>query len=355
MISDSANDKPDDHLEPEHEEARAPVGQSWLQAIRARFGIHEPQTLRGMIEDALRDEAGKDGEFSAQEREMLLRLMEFGTSRVEDIMVPRADIIAVDETAGIGSLIRLFDEAEVSRIPVYNGTLDDPRGMVHIKDFFRWLVEQSGGRALHDLKEEAKAAAPADEKNAPSIGHLKNADLNKIDWSLPISATKIKRPVLYVPPSMPATNLLIRMQTTHIHMALVVDEYGGTDGLVTIEDLVEQIVGEIEDEHDEADAAQIVDDPKLGLIALGRTPVADLEELLGQKILTAEEEEEIETLGGLLFSHLGRVPVKGEIAQIAGGVDLEVLEADPRSVKKIRIHRRAPESGNADPSGANRA
>jgi CBS domain containing-hemolysin-like protein len=137
---------------------------------------------------------------------------------------------------------------------------------------------------------------------------------------------------------MPAMNLLIRMQTTRIHMALVVDEYGGTDGLVTIEDLVEQIVGDIEDEHDEAEAAHIVNDPKLGLVASARTPVRELEAHFGLKLLTPEEEEDIDTLGGLAFAIVGRVPARGELIRHASGLEFEVLDADPRRVKKLKIH-----------------
>jgi CBS domain containing-hemolysin-like protein len=168
-------------------------------------------------------------------------------------------------------------------------------------------------------------------------------DLSRADLSKPISATKLRRPVIFVPPSMPAANLLIRMQATHIHMALVVDEFGGTDGLVTIEDLVEQIVGQIEDEHDEAAAVNIARDAKLGLVTAGRTPVRELEEHLGLKLLTPEEEAEIDTLGGLVFSLAGRVPVRGDVIEHPAGVDFEVLDADPRRVKRLRVHMRRPE------------
>ena len=150
---------------------------------------------------------------------------------------------------------------------------------------------------------------------------------------------------------MPAMNLLIRMQSTRIHMALVVDEYGGTDGLVSIEDLVEQIVGEIEDEHDELEVAHINEDAKLGLIASARTPVKELEARLGVKLLKPEEEEEIDTLGGLVFAMLGRVPARGELVRHPAGLEFEVLDADPRRVKKLKIHRARPDvnSGVSEP------
>jgi CBS domain containing-hemolysin-like protein len=158
--------------------------------------------------------------------------------------------------------------------------------------------------------------------------------------------------MIFVPPSMPAANLLIRMQSTHIHMALVVDEYGGTDGLVTIEDLVEQIVGEIEDEHDEAEASNIVQDAKLGLVLQARTPVNELESHLGLRLLKPEEAEDIDTLGGLVFALLGRVPARGELIRHPAGIEFEVLDADPRRVKKLRIHlpRPTPKDGAAAPA-----
>ncbi len=147
---------------------------------------------------------------------------------------------------------------------------------------------------------------------------------------------------------MPAMNLLMRMQTTRIHMALVVDEYGGTDGLVTIEDLVEQIVGDIEDEHDEAEDAHITLDPKLGLVASARTPVSELEERLGLKLLREGEEADIDTVGGLVFTCVGRIPSRGELVRHPSGVEFEILDADPRRIKRMRIH--APRSKAEAPS-----
>ena len=153
--------------------------------------------------------------------------------------------------------------------------------------------------------------------------------------------------MIYVPPSMPAANLLLRMQATHIHMALVVDEYGGTDGLVTIEDLVEQIVGDIEDEHDEEEAANIVSDAKLGLITVARTPIQELEKYLGTKLLDPEQASEIETVGGLISSLAGRVPARGELVVHPSGIEFEVLDADRRRVKKLRVHLPAALPGEA--------
>jgi CBS domain containing-hemolysin-like protein len=156
--------------------------------------------------------------------------------------------------------------------------------------------------------------------------------------------------MIFVPPSMPAANLLIRMQSTHIHMALVVDEYGGTDGLVTIEDLVEQIVGDIEDEHDEAEAANITRDTKLGLVSSARTPVKELEEHLGLKLLKPGEEADVDTLGGLVFSLIGRIPARGELIRHPAGIEFEVLDADPRRIKKLRVHMPRVGAGEAGPA-----
>lgn len=339
---------------PTADETRAAAGpQGWLQALRARLGMPGQQTLRDTIEYALRDEDRTAQAFSAEEREMLLRLLRFGASRVEDIMVPRADIISLEESEPIHELLRTFEEAGVSRIPVYHETLDDPRGMIHIKDLFRWLMAETQGREPIAPKPSSSAMKPAVSKTDKAT--IADLDLGRCDLGRPISAAKIRRQVLYVPPSMPAMNLLIRMQTTRIHMALVVDEYGGTDGLVTIEDLVEQIVGDIEDEHDEAEAAHITKEPKVGMVASARTPVAELEAHVGMKLLTPDEEQEIDTLGGLVFAIVGRVPTRGEIVRHeASGIEFEVLDADPRRVKKLKIHpansRHAPQSPGTPPT-----
>jgi CBS domain containing-hemolysin-like protein len=280
---------------------------------------------------------------------MLRRLLRFGGLRVEDIMVPRADIIALEESEPLSELLRMFGEAGVSRIPLFNETLDDPRGMIHIKDLFRWLLKEAGGETFNAPIAVA-GAPPMPMSDESAARHL---DFCGLDLSRPISVAKIRRPVLYVPPSMPATNLLIRMQSTRIHMALVVDEYGGTDGLVTIEDLVEQVVGEIEDEHDVAEAAHISIEPKLGLVASARTPIKELEEHLGLKLLKPEEEEDIDTLGGLMFALLGRVPVRGELVRHPSGLELEVLDADARRLKKVRIHQ--PRAIGAAPASSEKA
>ncbi len=305
-------------------------GQGWMQLLRAKLGLTGPQTLRDTLEGVLKA-PDTDAAFSDAERSMMARLLRFGASRVVDIMVPRADITCLDENEPIADLLRTFNEAGVSRIPIYRETLDDPRGMIHIKDLYRWLMAEA--LRLEGDAIASGASTDVHEGMAPRI------DLSHVDLARPITTAKIRRQVLYVPPSMPAADLLIKMQSTRIHMALVVDEYGGTDGLVTIEDLVEQIVGNIEDEHDEEEETNIVADPRLGLIASARTPIAELERRLEVKLLGEGEEEDIDTLGGLVFALLGRVPSRGELIRHPSGIEFEVLDADPRRVKKLKIHR----------------
>jgi CBS domain containing-hemolysin-like protein len=319
-------------------------GIGWLNALFGRLRAQGGQPLRQTLEEALRADAGS---FSAEERQMLLRLLRFGIKRVDDVMVPRADIIAIDESEPLSELLRLFQEAGVSRIPVFHETLDDPRGMVHIKDLLGWMIAEATGQsgaewsAGKDRKggDAADAQPTVSEQPAHAEAQAPVAlDFGTVDLKRPILAARLRRPVLYVPPSMPAMNLLLRMQSTRNHMALVVDEYGGTDGLVTIEDIVEQIVGEIEDEHDETEEQLIWKDSKLGLVAHARAPIAALEQRLGITLLKEGEEADIDTLGGLVFSLVGRVPARGEIVRHPLGVEFEVLDADARKVKKLRIH-----------------
>jgi CBS domain containing-hemolysin-like protein len=287
---------------------------SWLERLLARFGLGEEPDLREVIEDALArgKEAGGDT-FSAQERAMLRNILRFGKLTVEDVMVPRADIIAVEDTITVAELLRVFREAEHSRLPVYTETLDDPRGMIHIRDLMSWIT----------------TAGEKDEANL---------DLGAVDLASTIGAINIIREILYVPPSMPVLDLLLRMQLSRRHLALVVDEYGGTDGLVSIEDLVEEIVGEIDDEHDVAEEPLIREDPRHGFVADARTPIETLEQRFGIDLLSPEQEEDIDTIGGLVFALAGRIPARGERVHHPSGIEFEVLDADPRLIKKLRIH-----------------
>ena len=285
---------------------------SWFERLLQTFGLGEEPDLRELIEDALA--RSKSDTLSAQERSMLRRILRFGKLTVEDVMVPRADIIAVDDTVNIDELMRVFRQAEHSRMPVYHETLDDPRGMIHIRDLMSWIT--------------AEAEAGGD------VG----LNLGKVDLARSVATINITREILYVPGSMSVLDLLLKMQTTRLHLALVVDEYGGTDGLVSIEDLVEEVVGEIADEHDVENEPLIKSDPRLGLVADARTPIAELEKHLGLELVSEEQEEDIDTLGGLVFSIAGRIPARGELVRHPSGVEFEVLEADPRRIKKLRIH-----------------
>lgn len=229
--------------------------------------------------------------------------------RVVDLMVPRADIISVDRDIGLHELSRTFETAGHSRLPVYKDSLDDPMGMVHIKDVMPFLMLNARGR---------NGKTYADKKVAANI----------------------LRPVLYVPPSMLAQELLQRMQARRIHMAIVVDEYGGTDGIVTLEDLVEAIVGNIEDEHDGIEASIKRFKSATGVItweADARTSIDDFEIKLGRDFATADQENEADTLGGLIFSIAGRVPERGEVIKHPEGVEFEVIDADARRIKRLRI------------------
>jgi CBS domain containing-hemolysin-like protein len=283
---------------------------TWFARLLQTFGLNEEPDLRELIESALA--RSKSDTLSPQERSMLRRILHFGALTVEDVMVPRADIVAVDDSVNIEELMRVFRDAEHSRLPVYRETLDDPRGMIHIRDLMSWITEQANG----------------DDK----LG------LGRVDLKRSVGAIRIARELIYIPASMSVLDLLLKMQSSQLHLALVVDEYGGTDGLVSIEDLVEEIVGEIADEHDVEDEPLIHLDPRLGLICDARTPVEDLEKHLKIDLVSDEQEEDIDTLGGVVFSISGRIPARGELVAHPSGIEFEVLDADPRRIKKLRVH-----------------
>ena len=304
---------PSPERELETEQARpADEESTWFDRLKQTFGLGEEPDLRVLIESALA--RSKSDTLSAQERSMLLRILRFGSLTVEDVMVPRADIVAVDDSVTIEELLRLFRKEEHSRLPVYRETLDDPRGMIHIRDLMSWFTEEANS------------------------GEGEGIDFGKVDLTRSVGSIKIARELIYVPPSMSVLDLLLKMQTSQLHLALVVDEYGGTDGLVSIEDLVEEVVGEIADEHDVEEAPMIQTDPRLGLIADARIPVEDLEEHLGVELVTEEQDEDIDTLGGVVFTLTGRIPARGELVHHPSGIEFEVLDADPRRIKRLRIH-----------------
>ncbi|MEL7232094.1 MAG: hemolysin family protein [Pseudomonadota bacterium] len=275
----------------------------------------EPSLFKKMFrrKDATEDLPKTRTEKAAAQERMLDAAERFHLLRVEDVMVPRADIVSVEKTASLKDLSKAFRDAGHSRLPVYEETLDNPVGMVHVKDLLPYLMFDARGRT---------AKTYPDRKVVRTI----------------------KRPVLFVPPSMLAQDLLRRMQARRVHMAIVVDEYGGTDGLVTIEDLIEPIVGDIEDEHDEADAALksvTLDGGHKGWEADARVTIEDFEAAFGRDVATRDEDEEVDTLGGLVFTLAGRVPERGEIIVHPVGLEMEVLDADPRRVKRLRITEQA--------------
>ncbi|MEM7320705.1 MAG: hemolysin family protein [Pseudomonadota bacterium] len=221
--------------------------------------------------------------------------------RVEDVAIPTAEVIAVSNTTPKDELVRVFRESGLSRIPVYDGTLDTPLGFVHLKDF--------------------------------ALKHGFNGNSKNIDLSAML------RPLLFVPPSMPIGVLLTKMQAERRHMALVIDEYGGVDGLLTIEDLIEQVVGEIEDEHDAGEDKTWVKERAGSYLVLARTPLDEFEAEIGHSLTNHEDvdEEEIDSLGGLVFMLSGRVPARGEVIQHPDGPEFEVIDADPRRIKRMRV------------------
>lgn len=302
------------------------IKQSLISRILGALGFRSVPSIREDIEDALA-ESDIGAELSQRERDMLKNVLGFRAKRVNDIMVPRADIIAVPLEISLGDLLRVFRTAGHSRLPVYNDTLDDPRGMIHLRDFVDFISERA----------EQDAGA---RRRKLSVEKL---DLARLDLSMPLSAAKILRPVLFAPPSMQALDLLVKMQSTRTHMALVIDEYGGTDGLVSIEDLVEIVVGDIEDEHDLEESATIVKGSDGSMIVDGRAGLPEVSEALGVDFSRDDEVEEIETIGGFVGFLAGRVPIRGEIITGVENLEFEVLDADPRRVKRLRITRRIVE------------
>ncbi|THD48811.1 MAG: HlyC/CorC family transporter [Bradyrhizobium sp.] len=293
--------------------------------MRAMFGM-APASVRDDIEDAL-DGAANDADFTAQERAILKNVLGLHDVRVADVMVPRADIISVSAEASLGELLALFRTAGHSRLPVYGETLDDPRGMVHIRDFVDFLASEPSFGLV-----ERATADPT---------HQKAAEIPELRMDMPLSAAHILRPVLFAPPSMPALDLLVKMQASHTHMALVIDEYGGTDGLVSIEDVVEAIVGDIEDEHDEEDRPGIAAAGDGAFIVEARASLEDVSEAVGFDFSALADAEDVDTIGGLLTAVAGRVPGRGEIVAGPGEFEFEVLDADPRRIKRVKIQPRA--------------
>jgi CBS domain containing-hemolysin-like protein len=253
---------------------------------------------------------------------MLANILRLREMRVDDIMIPRADIDAISVEATLAEALAAFRKSGHSRMPVFRETLDDPVGLVHIKD-------------LIDHVTETAAVRPGSQGEGSTA-----LDLDRVDLSRKLGEARLIRNILFVPASMRVAALLANMQAARMQMALVIDEYGGTDGLVSIEDAVEVIVGDIEDEYDEEEGEMIVPDGKGGYLADARASVEELAAAIGTDLAAGEEGEEIDTVGGLVFSIVGRIPVRGELISAPGGYEFEVLDADPRRVKRVRIYRR---------------
>ena len=295
--------------------ASAQRGRSWKGFWRSlrRRGDGEA-TVRDTLEELIEDFDEDEAPVEPMERVLLANVLNLRDLTVVDVMVPRADIIAVDAAVGIDELIEKFKTENHSRLPVYRDSLDDCIGMVHIRD----VLGQRFGEDARDLQ---------------------------------FRLSDLVRPVLFVAPSMRVLDLLLEMRVKRTHMALVVDEYGGIDGLLTIEDLVEEIVGEIQDEHDDEPEPQMVERPDGAVLADARVELDEFEDRFGE-IFTEEEKEDSDTLGGLVFSLAGRVPVRGELVKHDSGLIFEVVDGDPRRVRRLRIRNldtlNLPASANED-------
>ncbi len=281
---------------PRHEAAREQPGflhflRSWLRGRRARNG----EDLRDSIAELIEEHEESGATIDPDERALFRRILNLHELTVDDVMVPRVDIVAVEERAPLDDLVRLMGKEAHSRLPVYRRTLDEVIGMVHIKD----VLAFGGGKRAFRL-------------------------------------AKVRREVLFAAPSMKVLELLAQMRETRIHMALVIDEFGGIDGLVTIEDLVEEIVGDIEDEHDEDEAPSMKAGRKGVLLADARVTIEDFEERTGVAI-SEEERDDIDTIGGLVVALAGRVPGRGELIGHSSGIEFEIVEADRRRVRRLRI------------------
>jgi hemolysin (HlyC) family protein len=298
--------------------------EGWLGRImRILFGWKAAAT-RADLELVLTAEQPESG-FSPTEATMLKNILGLRECRIASVMVPRADIVAVQQDITIGELAKVFAGAGHSRLVVYNDTLDDSTGMVHIRDLIAFMV----ARAAID------PAAASVREQPPSA----DLDLANVDLSMPLAVAKIVREILYAPPSMPALDLLAKMQATRIHLALVIDEYGGSDGLVSIEDLVELIVGDIADEHDETATPSVTRQSDGSFLATGRASLDDVRTLIGAEFDVGEAAQDVDTLGGYLVMRAGHVPVRGELVPGPASFEAEVLDADPRRVKRVKIYR----------------
>lgn len=332
-MPDSLAEKSDDRPDPQPSgnlpvpvqqgEVLRPSSELWLmRALRTLFGW-KAGSARADLQVVLDATTPDETSFTTVERTMLRNILGLHERRIADVMVPRGDIVAVKRDISLGELMSLFESAAHSRLVVYNDTLDDPEGFVHIRDLLAFMTSKA--KVADEVNAKRKKPFPA------------GLDLRSVDLRMPLSDADIMRKLIYVPPSMPAIDLLAQMQATRIHLALVVDEYGGTDGLVSIEDIVELVVGEIDDEHDSDEPASVVRQADGSFIADARASLEDVQSVVGEEFDTGEAGEEVDTLGGYLVTQVGRLPVRGEIISGPGEFEIEVLDADPRRVKRVRI------------------
>lgn len=271
------------------------------------------------VAEALDNNEGRRDSLDAAQRTMVIAAARFNENlRAGEVMTPRADIVAIEASATLGETARLFADSQHSRLPIYRETLDDPIGFVHVKEVMALLAPNAEGVATGKFTDRILA--------------------------------RVKRDILFVPPSTSLPSLLLTMKSRRIHLALVIDEYGGTDGLVSIEDIVEQIVGDIEDEHDIADSHRILGRPGGVYEVDGRVSVEEVEAKVGAKLGLADHEDDVETVAGLSAALASRVPQRGEILHHPAGFDFEVLDADPRRVKRLRI-KPAPQAPRGETDG----
>jgi hemolysin (HlyC) family protein len=314
--------------------------ESWFnRLVRALFGW-SPTSIRSDLQVLLEGEGSETG-FSPEESRMLKNILSLRERRVDDVMVPRTDIIAVQQDVPLGDLLKVFKDAAHSRLVVYNDTLDDPIGMVHIRDMIAFMMTQ--------------ATVNTESHAGRNELHSAGLDLAAIDLAMPLSAARIVRTILFVPPSMPAIDLLAKMQATRIHLALVIDEYGGSEGIVSIEDIVEEIVGEIDDEHDEAAAKTVIRQSDGSFVALGRASLEEAVAVIGPEFDIGKAAEEVDTIAGYIVTLVNRVPVRGELVKGPGAFEIEILDADPRRVKRVRIYPSRERRRGAERSASRRA
>lgn len=287
---------------------------SFFERLAGLFSKRNGSTLREEIADALAETEADVEAFSPGERAMLNNILRLREVRVEDVMIPRADIEAVEINTTLGELMNLFERSGHSRMPVYSESLDDTRGMVHIRDVLAHITR----------------LARTGTTDTPSL------DFANVDTGRTIAELNLMRTVLFVPPSMLASDLMARMQASRTQMALVIDEYGGTDGLASLEDIVEMVVGDIEDEHD--DEQTLITQSGEGVyIVDGKAEIDEVASVLGDDFKAGEHGEYVDTIGGMVFNTLGRVPARGEVVQAIPGFEFHVLDADTRRVKRVRI------------------